>query len=565
MKKQLIIGYSILVVGAIQAQDAGHYLHFNAGCGLNNLSYQLQDGTQQARLGYTFNAAYSYFLTPKIGFQTGLGLQSYSAEGTVNYLTTSSETDIMGDPFVLNTSYKNWKERQQAVFLDIPLEFQYRHFFNSKIGLLASAGAKIAIPISTTYKTQSGSITTTGYYKKWNVTLSDLPQYGYTTPTKSFENDYPLKNAYSAIADVGGLYKLSDKADLYVGGYINYGLNNILKPDSKVVYQMDGTYNGLLASAQTDKVIPVSLGLKIGVYLSIGKTKGLKFRYKQIQPVINNQPVDVQKVDSASTAPSTQQPIINVLNNDSIILAKAFAKTDSIAGTVNMKFNFNSKNSISAEQDKLSALSNILKENPGIALDLIGHTCNIGSRESNLKVGMERAETARQLLIKNGAPAVQLRTETKAFDEPLVPNTTRENRQMNRRVEFKPELIPANNQAIEKARAIARDITFKFSFNKINPVEAESEQVKELSNILIANPDIKLKLTGHTCNIGTRTVNLKVGLERAAFIKQLFLKNGVSALQIETASKAFDEPLVPNTSVSNRKKNRRVEVKIIHN
>ncbi|MDP4277231.1 MAG: OmpA family protein [Bacteroidota bacterium] len=563
MKKQLIIIYCFLAVGMLHAQESGHYLHFNAGGGLNNLSYQLQNGTQQGRLGYTVNAAYSFFFMPQLGIQSGIGLQTYSAASSINYLTTSSETDVNGDPFVLSTLYKNWKEKQQTLFLDIPLTIQYRRYLNDKIGLLASAGAKIAIPLSASYKSESGKITTTGYYKQWNITLDDLPQYGFTTPINRFEGDYTFKNTYSAIADLGGLYKLSNKTDLYVGGYVNYGLNNILKADSKVVYQMNGTYNGILASNQTDKVIPISFGLKIGIYLNIGKTNGIRYRHEQLKPAVLAQTTDTTKENTVTETITPEQPVLASINNDSIKTAEAFEKTKTIAGTVNLKFNYNSAKSLSTEQDKLLALSVLLKENPTIALDLIGHTCNIGSREANRKVGLKRAETVKQLFIEHGTPASQLRTESKAFDEPLVPNTSNENRQKNRRVEIKPELLQANSQAIGKARELAKEIAFMFHFNRVKPINSENEQVKALSNIMIANPDITLKLTGHTCNIGSRTINLKIGLNRALAVKQLFIKNGVPAIQIITESNAFDVPLVPNTSVHNRMKNRRVELEIV--
>ena len=52
---------------------------------------------------------------------------------------------------------------------------------------------------------------------------------------------------------------------------------------------------------------------------------------------------------------------------------------------------------------------------------------------------------------------------------------------------------------------------------------------------------------------------MRVGLKRANTVKQKLVDLGVSASQISTESKAFDEPMVPNTSDENMAKNRRVE------
>ncbi len=56
-----------------------------------------------------------------------------------------------------------------------------------------------------------------------------------------------------------------------------------------------------------------------------------------------------------------------------------------------------------------------------------------------MKLGTQRAIEIQNKLIQFGAPRAQLLTQSKAYDDPLVPNTTAANRAKNRRVEF--ELI----------------------------------------------------------------------------------------------------------------------------
>jgi hypothetical protein len=60
MKKQIIIGLSLLICGMIPAQETGSYLHFNVGGGLNASSYKLLDGTQKGQVGYTLHVAYQW-------------------------------------------------------------------------------------------------------------------------------------------------------------------------------------------------------------------------------------------------------------------------------------------------------------------------------------------------------------------------------------------------------------------------------------------------------------------------------------------------------------------------
>jgi OmpA-OmpF porin, OOP family len=270
MKKQIIIGLSILFSVVIQSQEKVSFLTFNGGGGLNALSYNLLDGTQKGRTGYTLNAAYSYFFTPQWGIQTGIGLQSFGSLSTQSYLYASPDVDSDSQTYEFRSNYNNWQEKQQALFIDIPLELQYKLPIGKKFGMMASAGAKISFPISARYTTSGGTLTTTGYYSQWDVELSNMPQHGFSTYT-DFKGNLSLKPAVMVIAELGGLYKLTPSADLYVGAYFNYGINNVITPDAKQLYQPEGLYSGLLASDQVNSVRPVSVGLKMGVYLKVGK------------------------------------------------------------------------------------------------------------------------------------------------------------------------------------------------------------------------------------------------------------------------------------------------------
>lgn len=70
----------------------------------------------------------------------------------------------------------------------------------------------------------------------------------------------------------------------------------------------------------------------------------------------------------------------------------------------------------------------------------------------------------------------------------------------------------------------------------------------------------KVTLTGHTDNIGSKVINKKLGLKRAAIIKKMLIKQGAPKKQIQIKSKGESKPLKSNKTESGRKKNRRVEL-----
>ena len=441
MKRQTIIALGFLFCSMLQAQEKQQYLHLTVGGGLDNLSYDLKNGTQSGRFGNTINAGYSYFFNQHWGIQSGLGLQWFNARSTINGQLASPQVDMDGETFEFRTNYNNWQEKQQALFLDIPLTLQYRHALSSKISLQGSAGGKISIPISSSYTTTGGSITTTGYFSRLNAELSNLPEFGFTTTTDSYNGKLSLRPSYMAIADLGALYTLSPKVDLYLGAYINYGLNNALKADSKEIIQLDGVYNGVLASTQTTKVTPVSVGVKVGIYFRLAKTREIKIADELPMTPTPAEPVQKtdtvmapQKVETAAVV-VTEQPVIK--SSAAVEEEKKVEQPLDTVSTITINFAQNSDKTIDEERGKLKELSDMLKANPNQCLRITGHTCNWGTRRNNFRVGLRRANSVKTKLNAEGVPANKMTTESKGENEPLVPNTSEANRKKNRRVDIK--------------------------------------------------------------------------------------------------------------------------------
>lgn len=79
----------------------------------------------------------------------------------------------------------------------------------------------------------------------------------------------------------------------------------------------------------------------------------------------------------------------------------------------------------------------ILQNNPDMKIEIQGHTDNVGSQESNLKLSEKRAETVRDFLINNGIKKERLSVKGFGESKPVADNNTSEGRSVNRRIEFK--------------------------------------------------------------------------------------------------------------------------------
>jgi outer membrane protein OmpA-like peptidoglycan-associated protein len=85
----------------------------------------------------------------------------------------------------------------------------------------------------------------------------------------------------------------------------------------------------------------------------------------------------------------------------------------------------------------LKDIAQVLNENAGVKVKIIGHTDSDGNANSNLELSKKRAAAVKQTLASEfGVDASRLETDGKGASEPSEPNTTTEGKANNRRVEF---------------------------------------------------------------------------------------------------------------------------------
>ena len=71
-------------------------------------------------------------------------------------------------------------------------------------------------------------------------------------------------------------------------------------------------------------------------------------------------------------------------------------------------------------------------------IEIAGHTDNVGSPETNIKLSKERAESVRQYLLQTyGLPQNMVAAQGYGEAQPIAPNDTPDGREKNRRVVFK--------------------------------------------------------------------------------------------------------------------------------
>ena len=103
----------------------------------------------------------------------------------------------------------------------------------------------------------------------------------------------------------------------------------------------------------------------------------------------------------------------------------------------NVFFDFDKADLRSESFVELDRVVKLLEENPSIEIEMSAHTDSRGSDEYNFKLSDNRARSVMEYILSKGIAPNRITSQGYGETKPVVDNDTDENRQLNRRVEFK--------------------------------------------------------------------------------------------------------------------------------
>lgn len=119
--------------------------------------------------------------------------------------------------------------------------------------------------------------------------------------------------------------------------------------------------------------------------------------------------------------------------------------------------------------------------------------------------------------------------------------------------EIKEEVKKVINVAFKNLQfTSAKSVILKTSYPSLD----------QLAKVMADDMDLKLKVSGHTDNIGNKDANLKLSQERAEAVKKYLINKGINTERITTEGFGDTKPIGDNKTKQGRELNRRVEMLI---
>ncbi|RKX18801.1 MAG: hypothetical protein DRP35_08705, partial [Candidatus Zixiibacteriota bacterium] len=112
-------------------------------------------------------------------------------------------------------------------------------------------------------------------------------------------------------------------------------------------------------------------------------------------------------------------------------------------------------------------------------------------------------------------------------------------------------------------KVVLKNIFFDYAKATLRP--ESFPELNRLLKLLTDYPKLKIEVSGHTDNRGSRTTNTRLSNNRAKAVYDYLIANGIDATRLTYKGYAFDQPIATNDTDEGRQQNRRVEFKVLSN
>ena len=404
----------------------GHHIWFGVGGAYADLGYSLRDennnraGKVHGSFGGVAQLQYAYFFHENVGLGAGIGFSHYTSYGILN--TTKrfpGQTDTDGEAYNHLAVTHDWKERQAAYLVDIPVELLFHYPLNADLGLYAGMGVKTGLILAADWCVKGGSVEHQGDYPAWGLTLSEINGHDFFTEHANLwkGDDSDLHRslnlrlpAIGVMADFGLTVKLTEQLNLMTGLFFNYTCNNT-RPDETIEmgwrtgiysgeeayrnHEFMNPYSGMIASEYVKNVRPWEVGLKIGI----------DWRYKK-KPKAQTAEVQYVRVQLCDTTVTLKQRV-DTLHKPKPEVVKQIVR---LMETSVIWYDLDSYEPKLKPADILDKIAAILIENPKQRIQINGHASKEGTALHNKRLSENRAKVIYDMLLEKGVRAEQMTT-----------------------------------------------------------------------------------------------------------------------------------------------------------
>ena len=416
----------------------GHYIEAHVGVSYGSLGYAFTNqSTVNGSISPLVQLQYAYFFHKNVGVGAGVWFTNSTSHAHLGgtYTWADQEDTDLEQHYTHTSQVVEWDERQTTHNLGIPISLQFQWWNEAgKAGLFGAVGIAPVFAVMNSYRVMKGQVNHTGYYPAWDLTLTDMHEFGtkdYTT-TDNAKGQLSVNPQVTVFADLGALIPITRQIDFFVGGYFQCGANDANSSNKQELGWKDedftfmNDYNGAYALDFTKGSHPWEAGLKVGIH------------WRHIKPDKHTM-VDYfdyfTRQDTLVDLIARQDTVL-IERIDTLTRAHIAKAAEEVEKFNKIYFGYDSYVLTPEVQQYLSSIVGVLNKVPDAKIAIDGHASEEGQRKHNERLAYNRAKAVAKYLVEQG---INKKRVIVIGHGSLVPNDENVNHELtlDRRVEVK--------------------------------------------------------------------------------------------------------------------------------
>lgn len=582
-KKTIHVKKSFFLIAALfplslcaqTVMDNRHFVTTELGVGYSSILHLSDMGKSVGLVGGAFQVGYEWNLR-RFLLHTGVEFASVNSTTSVYPFTLTTDYTVglpAGTAMEEHFRFADFREKELLGQVNIPL--MAGGLFNERYYFLA--GAKIGIPVYALSQS-SASVQTALSDPTLVGELENVPVHDALSSVESQKSSSATGVNVQASAEVGVLIngflpKKKGRAvvpsavrkgqkqplqRLYrVGLFCDYGLTSCIKNAE--------TINAMASVAQPREITlhPYLATSGRSSSLLVGVKFAMLFQVNRPKAAVKPQSwLDIDIADAGTLKPlPAQVEIVNQKNGKAVVRTAKKGKIHSRTNVGNYSVTAKVADYYSDTQyysidslGKNAQLSFALKHRPyfrfcvinaetNAPMSVTAELINLATNDTLLRVAADE-QGGRRILedsIRYRIRVAQTGFETFIADVVSVADS-----------------MTIALQPIKQGRKIVVEHLY-FATNEVTILPESDNTLNELALFLAENPTLRIRVIGHTDNVGSDKDNMILSEGRAESVKEALTNRGIAPERIETVGMGRTQPVATNNTEEGRSKNRRVE------
>jgi OOP family OmpA-OmpF porin len=228
--------------------------------------------------------------------------------------------------------------------------------------------------------------------------------------------------------------------------------------------------------------------------------------------------------------------------------------------SLDIEFDINKSDIRPQYHDEVGRVGDFMTKYPTTTAVIEGYADEVGSEEYNQQLSQRRAESVVNTLVsKFGIDRSRLSAKGYGKTRPIATNVTDAGKQKNRRIDAIIDCAIDVKELATPAERLCMSLNIEFATDSAEIQSSHYDEVNKLGEYMKKYPTTTAAIEGHTDNVGSSELNMKLSQKRAESVVKYLADNfGIEQSRLSAKGYGATRRIAYNNTPEGRQTNRRI-------